>query len=135
MKKLLFLLLITATVAVKAQTTYTYSYDASGNRTSRTLKLGQTRQVKDEVFKDQIGSQELLLYPNPSKGEVNIRLSNEKTVETAEILVYDVQGKLVLQQKGIDQFKTINLSQQEIGVYIVHLILNGEKTIWKVMKE
>ena len=135
MKNLLFLLLLTATVAIKAQTTYTYAYDASGNRISRVIKIGQTRQAKDEVFKDKIASQELLLYPNPSKGEVNIRLSNEKTIETAEILVYDVQGKLVLQQKGVDHFKTINLSQQEIGIYVVHLILNGEKTIWKVMKE
>lgn len=137
MKHLLFLLLFAATVAAKAQTnTYTYSYDAAGNRTSRVLKLSQnTREAKDQILTDEIASQELSIFPNPSKGLVNIAFKDESKITSAEVLVYNVQGRLVLQQKGITDFKTVNLSDQEVGVYMLHLIVNGEKVVWKVMKE
>lgn len=57
-----------------AQTTYTFTYDASGNRLSRTIQLksgsitqNDTVAAKQTRFEDLIGNLPVKIYPNPTE--------------------------------------------------------------------
>ncbi|ROI01871.1 T9SS C-terminal target domain-containing protein [Chryseobacterium sp. G0240] len=77
------------------------------------------------------------VYPNPSKGLLNIKFINSN--EVYDITVYDVSGKLVFNQQnnrpGPDKVGTFNLSQLVKGDYLIKVkSKNIDKTI-KWIKE
>ena len=76
---------------------------------------------------------QLSIFPNPSNGEVNISLQNEKKVSTLE--VYSITGALVYSKTynaNLSNLK-VNINQPQ-GVYMVRVTLsNGETSIGKLI--
>jgi len=72
------------------------------------------------------------IFPNPSDGIVNIDLGNLKEVS---IHVFNVSGQLIYQEENI----TSSTHQFELntaaGVYTIELSAQGEKRVYKVVKE
>ncbi|WP_452225622.1 VPS10 domain-containing protein [Lacinutrix chionoecetis] len=73
------------------------------------------------------------VYPNPSNGLFNIKT---KTPQTFNFDIYDVTGKLILQQKNIkttnNQHK-INISEYASGVYFLNIYNKNSKLTKKLM--
>lgn len=64
-------------------------------------------------------------YPNPTDGLVNLS-------ETADVLVYDILGRLVFEQKNVSSF---DLSNQAVGTYLAKIKSEkGTETIKIVRK-
>lgn len=61
------------------------------------------------------------IYPNPFVDELFIEISLEN--DDAEILLYDISGKVVAQQK-LNQSTNISLNNLEKGIYFVKLLSN-----------
>jgi hypothetical protein len=60
------------------------------------------------------------IFPNPNNGEsINIQLP--ASVSTANIVVYDLLGKVVFQQQNLDNQQTVNLNKLPKGLYTVEL--------------
>ncbi len=57
-------------------------------------------------------------FPNPSKGLVNIELSNWDDVEIS-LSVFDVLGKSVLNKKIYQKSTQLNLTQFNTGIYLI----------------
>lgn len=71
----------------------------------------------------------LSVYPNPSNGVINVVVE-----ENTLIQVTDIQGRIITQKQSNNNKETINLIQQDNGVYFINLFsVNGTKTV-KVMK-
>ncbi|MES2380817.1 MAG: BNR-repeat neuraminidase N-terminal domain-containing protein [Bacteroidota bacterium] len=77
-------------------------------------------------------------YPNPIKDEyyVSINAVNNANVT---LQLFDLQGKVVLSQslvltKGTNVVKVDNIDKMQLGVYLLHLTMNGETQIIKVVK-
>jgi hypothetical protein len=68
---------------------------------------------------------EFVLFPNPTDGIVSI-LSNENVTEVG---VFNMLGELVLHQKI--ENKQLNLKELPIGTYIVKMITESKKVIFK----
>jgi hypothetical protein len=70
------------------------------------------------------------ISPNPFMDETLI--SFENSFQTAEMKVYDLQGKLIKQQKEISNNR-IHLSSSglESGVYFLRILLDGKKVVAK----
>ena len=70
------------------------------------------------------------VYPNPSNGVSTLTFENASKGEL-NIKIYDLQGKLVLEQDKLDfegyYEEEINISGQPAGIYLVEMSLNGEK--------
>ncbi|MEQ3661214.1 MAG: subtilisin-like proprotein convertase family protein [Flavobacterium sp.] len=66
----------------------------------------------------------LTIYPNPSKGIVNINLNIAVTGETTYTL-YDVQGRKILDKKSTNSSETLNVEQLNDGIYLLS-IKNGD---------
>jgi PKD repeat protein len=76
---------------------------------------------------------DIVVYPNPSTGEVNIRFANTKDKELS-ITVYDLSGKLiqedVMREKHTDVF-TMDLSQHKNGIYFIRVIDENSNVVAK----
>jgi len=65
----------------------------------------------------------ITLYPNPAENEFSVKNLPD---EGASIMVYRIDGKLVLQQEVYSEYETINIEDLERGLYLVKI---GEQTI------
>ncbi|WP_223601186.1 reprolysin-like metallopeptidase [Chryseobacterium sp. GVT01B] len=116
-----------ARIMVAAETNVFYNINPINFTITQTLGVNETASNKD-VF---------VVYPNPSKGLLNIKFTNSN--EVYDMNVYDVSGKLVFTQANNklnhDKTGTFDLSQLVKGDYLIRVkSKNMEKTI-KWIKE
>lgn len=67
-----------------------------------------------------VTAHELILYPNPGNEHLNIRTAVQRI--GGEFTMYDISGKLVLQQKITQSITEINTQDMPSGVYIYSYI-------------
>lgn len=77
------------------------------------------------VNENEIAKTDFTLYPNPTYGTVNIQ-SNDKISEAG---IFDIKGTLVSFQSIQNQ--QIEMSDLSAGTYIIKMITEGRKTIYK----
>jgi len=68
----------------------------------------------------------LMIYPNPGKGEFNIRMNGLEGL--SNILVYDLSGRLLMNKQEIfieNNPVQLNLNEYKSGIYFVELRQNG----------
>ncbi len=74
----------------------------------------------------------LVFYPNPAQEEIYI----ENLTEAAEIEIYTISGKKLLQQQVNSSTESINISNLSAGVYLYSFVQNGKKIkTGKLVKE
>jgi hypothetical protein len=72
-----------------------------------------------------------LVFPNPTSGSVNILRTNTKSMN---ISLIDINGRIVLEKKGVrDTNIQINLAQTP-GVYFISIKSDKEKLTYKLIK-
>ena len=59
------------------------------------------------------------LFPNPTTNDLNISLEG---IDVVDIFIVDIQGKVLLQQSGIFDQESINISGYLAGTYFVKII-------------
>lgn len=73
----------------------------------------------------------IFVYPNPTKGDVNI--NSDSKIKTIEI--YDIQGRIIQKQMGINLLNTkISLQNTISGMYIFKIVTEKETVVKKVIK-
>ncbi|RYM33807.1 T9SS type A sorting domain-containing protein [Brumimicrobium glaciale] len=96
----------------------------SGNCTvtSNCLRIGNVGLENNAI-------EQVTVYPNPSKGKVEMSFS--KTIEQADIRVYDMTGKLVQEFEVIDVPQFSFFLKGENGVYTIELTTSKGEVIRK----
>jgi len=121
-----------------------YTYDASGNRETREkvvtlIKSSEFQDDKDEEdqrFDDLVGDYNITIYPNPTKGFLQVDINGGKIPQNANICLYNSLGGIVRQINGISNSNTVDISIQPSGVYIMHISIDIENiSTWKIIKE
>lgn len=139
-KTLLFIFMLLALTA-KAQQKLSYAYDAAGNRTERTIVMTvRSADVEDKAqdglfFEEQIANLQLRIYPNPVKEQLTIQISDYESSARMEFVLYSIGGS-ILHRGTIDSETTlVNMSRFTTGTYVLHIIIGGKRTVWKVVKQ
>ena len=74
----------------------------------------------------------LKVYPNPTTNFIIIEL--EKNVN-AELLVYDINGKIVIKDKlNEEQKKQLDFSFLNQGNYLLHINIADKKSVYQINK-
>lgn len=142
---LLMMLLFATSWNSYCQNAIDFTYDAAGNRKTRTLHVGakkgssslsdENKSIK-EAFNDDVFTPEIFrFYPNPTKGTLEVEApSNSENIQAYTIIITDVNGRIVLNKKVEPGRTMVDLSGQQDGIYILKLI-NGQRTsVWKIIK-
>ena len=129
-----------------------YKYDASGNRVSRNVivltspSIAGSDQSKgepqfealpemQESYTDMLGEREVVIYPNPTQGIIRIDLQGYGDMNNARLLLYNIQGRLLLQINNVESTNTLDLTSFPVGMYILHLIEGIERSEWRIIKQ
>ncbi len=139
-----------------AQTTIYYSYDNAGNRTYRgtipmpTLKSAKVDSTelallnqqsdpqagkKKEVFEDKLGEQKILIYPNPTQGELRVDITGFDLSVESSITIYNPSGKLIAKKGPLSGSDVMNISTYPNGIYIMRVSIGDKMSEWKILKE
>lgn len=135
------LLLLLFPLLCHAQGSVGYSYDAAGNRISRTIILTrnlakkQARTVKDKEYTDILSQRNISISPNPTKGMVKITITGLRESDDCTMSVYTLNGQTLKTLSVSGEVTTIDLSGQPDGIYLIDITINGEKTSWKIIKK
>jgi YD repeat-containing protein len=134
-----------ASLNSQSQTIY-YSYDAAGNRTSRTIVLGggskgsddikeekkePEKAIKDESFL----SGSIKIYPNPTQGLLEIEVPVSDDNYELQIIVTDINGRKIIDKRNEPTKTVVDLSSQPGGMYILILKQGDTYSKWKIIKK
>ncbi|MFW5820277.1 MAG: T9SS type A sorting domain-containing protein [Bacteroidota bacterium] len=85
--------------------------------------------------KDNFTQSHVNIYPNPAEDLVQIELSNA-SLKLNEIKVYDIRGKIVLNEPLGSDSRSFDISELEQGIYILKLKTNsGNSYYTKLLKK
>ncbi len=73
-------------------------------------------------------SEDPIIFPNPTKGSINI-----KTIKEGELKLYDVTGRIVLNEILLPTVNTFELSNFSKGIYTSHIKLGLKEYIQKIL--
>ncbi len=126
----------TASISVSPFETTTYSVTVSNGISSQTVDV--TIITEDCIATDNLQNDYIdfnyLVYPNPSGGEVKVKLSGLDNIST--IYITDILDKLIKTEtihpdNGLEILKSYNLSSLSKGMYFVTFEQSGEEAITK----
>ena len=86
-----------------------------------TLKV-QTGTASDLIVNDQFT---INLFPNPADNQLNVWI--EGVDKRPQIKIYDIMGKLVVQQLSVNILTQMNISKLSAGIYLVK-VNDGKET-------
>jgi len=88
----------------------------SDNTLYNEIYISQTSGVSgDWVQKD------VLVYPNPAKNNINISIPNKQTVNEVEVLLIDINGRIIFGQNYNTNKISINTEDIQTGHYLVRI--------------
>jgi len=140
---------------LSAQTTYftySYDYDDAGNRTKRLSEIvikslesdpsddsqegkEMGRLTSTDPYTESIAGIDVLLYPNPTDGQLIIEFDESSSETTGSIKVFNIEGRIIYAQTEFTQQNMIDLSNQENGIYFLHVQIDTDTKIYKIIKK
>jgi hypothetical protein len=140
MKTFLILIqfILSYSLVLAQSSTFTYGYDDAGNRVIRELGPSQTnpnQPGEKEVYNDYLAGHGINIFPNPSRGKIEIVISNLKDKEQAKVEIFDLLGEKVFEIKNLNRSNTIDISEKPGGAYIMKIFIDEKSIVWKVIKE
>jgi YD repeat-containing protein len=143
---LLIAFICTSLPSMKAQTTATeytvsYTYDAAGNRITRTLSskvitIAKAKQQQDEEpTEDKFGERTIKIFPNPTHGDLNIDVTNHNPKEELRMELYNINGTQLYNARVQEGSNPLDMNTYPSTVYILRLVSGSEKMEYKIIKE
>lgn len=144
-----FLLLISLTTLAQdnINSVVYFSYDVNGNRVQRlvTVKKIAKNDSTDSIHHDSIinndninsknTGQNISLYPNPTQGLLDLKITNMEEGETAEYVFVSLTGQELLRKKSGLMLTKIDITNFAPGTYIVIIKIGTRQESWKVIKQ
>ncbi len=150
--KLILTIAILATGLPAFAQDFSFTYDAAGNRTNRNIiTLNKSTAIDTTIVNDEtaieeepaeedklhekLGSFDLAVYPNPTKGEVVVEIAGGGSIESASYKVFDMSGREILAGQATGSPISVNLSGQVAGTYFLYVNINDKEKSWQVVKQ
>lgn len=117
-----------------------YSYDAGGNRIERAvILLGQRladTTATEEIQEPPIEDGMVLVYPNPTDGNLTVSISPIllEEEENARYLVVDLSGKEIRKGQLVQSITTLDLTSEASGNYILTVFVGERREDWQLVK-
>ena len=139
---LLFTNLYTKITAQSTKAMVSYDYDYAGNRVARTVVFVSTRDgvkqsknIDPQPVKEQLGELEITIYPNPTKGVLQVVVTGMKPNDAYNLNLYDMQGKQLLSKVGQPDKALLDIASYASGSYILRVQVGNKIKDFKIIKQ
>lgn len=138
-KFLLSLFLASVSLSAYSQQ-ISFGYDEAGNRVKReivmtTLPNAAKRHSEfSESYSECLKGRSVNISCYPEQGKLRVTIKGLGDNEACHVRVYTTAGSLVLDQDGKTDVFDVDISNQPIGVYLLHITINDNTTTWKIVK-
>lgn len=138
---LLFFLIACTSSYAQSNQAIVMKYDVNGNRTNKkVITLTQTRSLSEtqdeEIFENEfIGEKEIRVYPNPTKGQLQIKIIGTSTNLPKTVTLIGMNGSVLIRRSASDNEYTLDLSSLSSGMYILSIHMEDMKKEFKIIKE
>ncbi|MEK7225739.1 MAG: T9SS type A sorting domain-containing protein, partial [Bacteroidota bacterium] len=95
-----------------------------------TLKVQLGTASKQE---DLITSENITVFPNPVLDKVTVRIKDLEG--SAAIRVFDMYGRMVMQQSSSQPLTQLDVSKLSSGIYLIKVMNGGKESTMKIVKE
>jgi hypothetical protein len=119
-----------------------YGYDAAGNRILRVIKFPALKSAPADdfgqdnpKFEEKLGNQQILIYPNPTSGNVTIEIKGGEADVKTSVNLFDLYGKLLVSKTTMDTSIPVDLTGYPSGAYILKISVGDKVSDWKILKE
>ena len=119
-----------------------FTYDAAGNRTSvnvvyvgSSTKSAAKNDIEKKVYNDALGDQKITILPNPTQGQLAVKVDNLDTEKRSQIDIYNTIGVKIKTINGITDYNEIDLTDQPNATYIMVIQIGDNRTKWKIIKQ
>lgn len=89
---------------------------------------------KQEAIKKMFEKKQITIYPNPTKGYITVEITLTEE-DNAQISLYDLRGKLILEYKNVGISTNIDLTNEPVGIYLMKIFIGNKPTTWKIIKQ
>jgi len=139
----LILTFVLTSIVSYSQDTIRYSYDNAGNRIGRTIILDgggggslKSGTIKQNLQDDSFKNLTIKIYPNPSRGIIEVEIPvDPDNPEIVRLLVYDMNGKVIIDKPQESDRTILDLSSYQNGLYILNLKKGNTVSKWKIIKQ
>jgi hypothetical protein len=76
-----------------------------------------------------------IIHPNPATNKIILDLQQLKNLQNTTVTIYDIQGKLLLQQAILQPQTELNISSYAKGVYVVKVSNDMNSIVSKFVKD
>ena len=101
---------------------------------ARRDSAGLANSDQDERFEDNVGDQKVIIYPNPTKGQLKIDLQGGNEI-ISTLDVFNLAGSLLLHKTPASGSMMLDLSNYPSGTYILKIVVGNKASEWKIIKE
>ncbi len=151
-----FSMYVCITILAQQNNYIKFSYDAAGNRTKRELKTivipslksaKDTSQfveaeVKEDLPKveekfdfDKLAEGKVKVFPNPTEGDLMVRLENISDPSEITIQLYNSSGGIIKTQKSNSTYFEFDMKSCPSGIYLLNIASKNEKLEYKIIKK
>ena len=116
-----------------------YAYDEAGNRVKREIVISKQKaqakfsaQDSNKIYSDVLGDVEVKVYPNPTKGNLKVGVSNVDLAFT--VRVFSSAGHIVGTYRSNNGYVDVDITNQSNGLYVLTVSVNGKESTWKIIK-
>ncbi len=132
MKTLLIIIMATLSFACYSQRVV-YTYDNAGNRIQRKYFVIRMADTTQTSVQEQKAAVKTNVFPNPAENYLDVTI--EENDKELMVNVYDLQGKLVIQEKLIGLKTRIDVSALKPSTYFLKIFDEGKIIAgWEVLK-
>jgi len=86
-------------------------------------------------YTDMLGEQQIVIYPNPTTGRLQVKITPFNTDIHTEIAVYDLQGRLMLEKSCTSELTMVDFSKFTTASYILKVRIGDKQSEWKILKQ
>jgi hypothetical protein len=76
---------------------------------------------------------EITIYPNPTKGEININFLNDNSGDEGNLIISDLIGNKIYQGKILLGTNYINIESYPKGIYFLNIFIGGNQYMKKII--
>ena len=123
--------------SANAQTKIYYSYDASGNRITRSTTVSKTRAASElsETIKDEVDlTNRVSITQHAYIDMITVKINEWDNSTPATVVIYNMSGNKLFQMSVKEQETDIDLSSYSVGYYILQVTIGENKNTWKIIK-